>query len=257
MIYLDQRLRELRDSGRKLLVTYVTAGIREDWLEILQALIDGGSDAVEVQIPFSDPAMDGPTVQAACTRALARGTTPAAVFEELKSRSFDAPLAAMTYYNVVYRHGEQRFVEDCTAAGITAAVLPDLPIEHSSEWRTAAEAAGLATVSLVSPNTSDDRLRKLCDLASGFVYVVSALGVTGERSELPPSAPVLAARVKAQTDKPALIGFGVSTPEQAAQAASVADGVIVASALMRQVLDGAKVEEIRESVAAFRSSLEI
>lgn len=253
---LESHLREVRSSGRKSLVPYVTAGIRDDWLDMVSSIALAGADAIEIQIPFSDPAMDGPTVQAASTQALSRGMTPAIALRELADLRLDIPIAVMTYYNLVYRFGHERFAEALNESRVSAVVLPDLPFEESGDWRKAAGVSGIETVGLVAPNTPDERLKMLCDAAEGFVYVVSTLGVTGERSTLSESAAVLSGRVKAVTDKPAIVGFGISNAAQAAEAASTADGVIVASAVMRRAIDGQSVDEIAGFIAELRAGID-
>lgn len=256
---LQAHLTERSAGGRKLLLPYVTAGIRPDWLDLVEAAIDGGADAVEIGIPFSDPAMDGITIQQASVVALDRGTTPAGALTELRTREFGAPVIAMTYYNLVFRYGHQRFAADLAAAGGWATILPDLPLEHADDWRAAAERAGIENVLLVAPVTTDERLRTITgtiERSGGFVYVVSTMGTTGARDAVDDAAGVLARRVKSVSDVPAIVGFGVSSPETAVAAARESDGVIVASALMRRVLDGASVDECHTFVADIRTALD-
>ncbi len=245
-----------RANEHRLLMPYVTAGICPDWLELVDAVIDAGADAVEIGIPFSDPAIDGPTIQEASVVALEAGTTPAGALDALRQREFGVPLIAMTHYNLVYRHGHERFAADLVEAGCWATILPDLPMEHAAEWRAAADAVGIENVLLAAPVTSDERLARIVAETRGFVYVVSTMGTTGARSEVDDAATVLARRVKAVTDVPAVVGFGVSSGETAVTAAREADGVIVASALMRRVLDGASVEKAAELVAEIRTALD-
>lgn len=253
---LESRLRALRESGRKLLVPYVTGGVRHDWLDIARAMVDGGADALEIGIPFSDPVMDGPTIQAASSASLLRGTTPRSILAELRGADLGVPLVAMTYYNLVFRAGHKRFAEGLAAAGVGAAIVPDLCLEESGEWESDAAAAGIETVLLAAPVTPDDRLREICTRSRGFVYGVGLMGVTGERSTVARSTTVLAARLKACHDRPVLMGFGISTPAQAAEVAADADGVIVASVLMRSVLDGATPGSIGSLVQDLRRGLD-
>ncbi len=243
-------------ANRRLLMPYVTAGIRSDWLELVDAVIDAGADAVEIGIPFSDPAIDGATIQEASVVALDAGMTPARCLSELRQRQFGVPLIAMTHYNLVYRYGHERFAADLAEAGGWATILPDLPLEHADEWLSAARQSGIENVLLAAPVTSDDRLRMVADNTEGFVYVVSTMGTTGARDGVDDAATVLARRVKAMTDAPAIVGFGISSAETAVTAAQAADGVIVASALMRRVLDGAPVEEAAALVADIRAGLD-
>jgi tryptophan synthase alpha chain len=244
-------------AGRhKLLMPYVTAGVTPDWLELVDAVIDAGADAVEIGIPFSDPAIDGVTIQEASVVALHAGMTPASAIQQLKSRQYGVPLIAMTHYNLVYRYGHERFAADLAEAGGWATILPDLPFEHADQWLGAADAAGIENVLLAAPVTSDERLAMIVEKTGGFVYVVSTMGTTGARAGVDDAATVLARRVKAVTDKPAVVGFGISSADTAVTAAAEADGVIVASALMRRVLDGATVEHAAELVAEIRAGLD-
>jgi tryptophan synthase alpha chain len=253
---LEAHLRARRDAGRKLLVPYVTGGLGEDWTEVVRAYADAGADAIEVGIPFSDPVMDGPTIQAASEAALAAGTTLAGVLSELRDVDAGVPLVAMTYVNLVFHMGWRRFASEAGAAGVPGVILPDLPMEELDEWEAVADETGMETVLLASPLTPDDRLDVLCRRSRGFVYGVNLLGVTGERTSLAGTSTELAQRLKATTDRPVLMGFGVSTPAVAREAAAHADGVVVASALMRMRLDGARPEELGEAVAALRAALD-
>ena len=256
MIDLGAHLRERRDAGRKLLVPYVTGGLGPDWLDVVRAFADEGADAIEIGIPFSDPVMDGPTIQAASQRALDGGATPAGIIAALAEVDIDVPLVAMTYYNIVFRAGHERFAALLADNGVSGAIVPDVPLEELGPWAEAADAAEVATVLLASPVTPDDRLARLVERTRGFIYGVGLMGVTGERDRVAESALVIAKRLKAITDKPVIVGFGVSTPDHAVRLASEADGVVVASALMRQLLDGASVVELGREVAAFRKALD-
>lgn len=253
---LEQSLRDARDRGRKLLVPYVTGGLRDDWVTLLQAMAQAGADAIEVGLPFSDPMMDGPTIQRASLQALRRGTTPATILNELRPLSVPVPLVVMTYCNLVLRAGTKRFASEVAAAGIRGAIVPDLPLEESGEWEADAAAEGVETVLLAAPVTPDQRLALICSRSHGFVYGVNLMGVTGERSDLAGSSAVLGKRLKSVTDKPVVMGFGISTPEQACAAAEHADGVVVASALMSLALKDASLEEIIDRVGQFRTALD-
>lgn len=235
---LEATLRAGRAAGRKLLVPYVTGGLGDDWLDVVRAVADAGADAVEVGIPFSDPVMDGPIIQHAGELALAGGATPVRVVQQLRDVDAGVPLVVMTYYNLCFHAGHERFARDLASAGIAGAILADLPLEEAGPWAEAADAAGVETVLLAAPTGSDERLARICARARGFVYAVGLLGVTGERRELAASATVIAGRLKAITDKPVLVGVGVSDAAQAVQAARVADGVVIGSALVRRLLDG-------------------
>lgn len=245
-----------RDSGAKLLLPYVTAGIVPDWVDLVEAVVEAGADAVEIGIPFSDPAMDGPTIQQASVQALNNGITPHAALSALRDREFDVPLIAMTYFNLVYRYGTERFASDLAACGLSAAILPDLPYEAAAEWLAAAGAHGIENVLLAAPVTSDERLAMLTSKTQGFMYTVSTMGTTGERSNLDDAGTVLARRVKAISDVPVVIGFGISNPEHAVAASRESDGVVVASALMRTLLDGGTIEDVAGQVRDMRDALD-
>jgi len=255
-VRLEATLRAARDRGRKLLVPYMTGGFSDDWTDVVRAIAAAGADAVEIGIPFSDPVMDGVVVQEATERALARGTTPVSVLDEVSRLDAGVPLAAMTYYNLAFRAGHERFAASLASAGIDAAILPDLPLEESAEWCAAADAAGVETVMLAAPTAPDERLPRICARARGFVYGVGLLGVTGMREELAASAVVVAKRLKAVTDVPVLIGVGVSSPEQAVEVCREADGVVVGSAMLRRLLDGGGPHEAAEFIGAMRTALD-
>ena len=253
---LEAHLRTVRDGGRKLLVPYVTGGLGDDWTEVVRAFAAAGADAIEIGIPFSDPVMDGPTIQEASEVALGQGTNLGAILTALRDVDAGVPLVAMTYANLVFHAGYERFAAEAVASQIAGVILPDVPMEEMGEWEPHGHAAGLATVLLASPLTPDDRLAVLCERSEGFVYGVNLLGVTGERAELASSSTVLAKRLKATTDLPVVMGFGIATPDQAASAAAHSDGVVVASALMRERLDGASPEQLGDRVATFRAALD-
>lgn len=252
---MEAALRASRDAGRKLLIPYLTGGLGP-WTDLIAAVADAGADAVEVGIPFSDPVMDGPTIQLASERALADGTNPGEIFAALRTVDAGVPLLAMTYYNLVFHMGDERFAGEMAEAGFSGMILPDVPMEEQGPWRSAAEAAGIETVLLAGPITPDDRLAAVCEQSRGYVYGVNLMGVTGERASLGEQAGVLAGRLKAATDKPVLMGFGISTPDQAAEVAGVSDGVIVGTAIVRQVLDGASPEDLHAYVATLRAALD-
>lgn len=252
---LEGALRARRDAGGKALVPYITGGYGP-WELILEAVADAGADAVEVGIPFSDPVMDGPVIQESSHRALEAGTTPVTVLEGLTGLDTAVPTAIMTYYNVVYRFGLDRFAAELTAAGVAAAILPDLPLDEAGPWLAAAAGAAVEPVLLAAPTSSDDRLVAISASSRGFVYGVGVLGVTGERDALAATAKQVAGRLKASTDRPVLVGVGVSTPEQAVEVCEVADGVVVGSAIVRHILDGAGPEQVAGVVRRFRTALD-
>lgn len=253
---LESTLRAKRDAGRKLLVPYVTGGLGASWMDVVRAVAHAGADAIEIGIPFSDPVMDGRTIQEASQRALDIGATPAGIAADLAKLDVEVPLVVMTYYNPVQHMGHERFAAALVAGGVDAAIVPDLPLDELDGWGDAADTAGIETVLLAGPTTVDERLVAICERTRGFVYGVALMGVTGEREHLEDQAKVMGARCKAVTDKPVLLGLGISNPEQAGEAAAAADGVIVGSALVRRLLEGGGPEEAGAFVASLRAGLD-
>ena len=253
---LEAHLRARREAGAKLLVPYVTGGLGAAWLDVVRAVAEAGADAIEIGVPFSDPVMDGRTIQEASRRALEIGATPAGIIADVAGLDAGVPLVVMTYYNPVAHFGHKRFAESLRESGIDGAIVPDLPLEELGEWGEAAEASGVETVLLAAPLTPDERLVRICERSRGFVYGVSLLGVTGERATLSERALEMGHRLKAATEKPVLLGVGVSTPEHAVAAASVSDGVIVGSALVRRLLEGGGPEQAGRFTAEIRQALD-
>jgi tryptophan synthase alpha chain len=250
---LEESLRQQRAAGRKLLIPYLMGGMTEDWGQSLAAIVAAGADAVEVGIPFSDPMMDGPVIQEAALRSLRRGTVPDQVLDGMARAEVTVPLAIMTYYNIVYRAGHKRMAHSLVEAGVSGAIIPDLPLEEIGPWAVEADAAGVATVLLVAPSSPEDRVRRICERSRGFVYAVARMGVTGERADMGHEAVAVVERIRRYTDMPVCVGVGVSTPEQAAEVCEVADGVVVGSALVRRLLEGCG----PDGAAAFIGSLRL
>jgi tryptophan synthase alpha chain len=255
-VRLETHLRGRRAAGRALLAPYVTGGLGSAWLDVVRATAEAGADAIEIGIPFSDPVMDGRTIQEASQRALELGATPAKIVAEAALLDVNVPLVVMTYYNVVAHTGTERFAAQLADAGIDGAIVPDLPLDELDGWGDAADAARIETVLLAAPTTPDDRLRAICDRSRGFVYGVSLLGVTGERAALADQAGEMGRRCKSMTDTPVLLGVGISTSEHAVEAARWADGVIVGSALVRRVLTGGGPDDAGRYVAELRDALD-
>ncbi len=252
---LQPALEARRDSGGKCLVPYLTGGLG-DWTTALAAVAAAGADGIEVGIPFSDPVMDGPVIQEASDLALQDGATPPGLLDELARADVGVPLAVMTYVNLVDHFGYDRFAGALLSSGVSAAILPDVPLEECDEWCTAADAAGVETVMLAAPTAPDERLPRIAARARGFVYAVGLMGVTGERGALASSAKVIAKRVRDVTDLPVLVGVGISTPEQAVEVCEVADGVVVGSAVVRRLLETGSPESVGELVGTFRDALD-
>jgi len=251
---MEQSFRDSRSAGRKLLVPYITGGL-PGWQQALRAAVAAGADAIEIGIPFSDPVMDGPVIQEASQRALDAGATPVSILQEARELDVEIPLAVMLYYNTIHHAGHHRFAEQLAAAGICAAIVPDLPLEESGPWCDAADASSIETVMLAAPTAPDERLPRVCARARGFVYSVGLLGVTGERTSLAATATSLAARLKAITDVPVLVGVGVSNAAQAREAVQVADGVVQGASVVRRLLEHGA-EAVGEYVAEVRAAID-
>ncbi len=237
---LTQVLSRTRAEGRAALVGYLPVGYPdlEGSLDAMRALVAGGTDIVEVGIPYSDPLMDGPVIQHAAERALAEGARAADTFAAV-SAVHDAGAApvVMSYWNPVLRYGVDRFAADLADAGGSGLITGDLIPEEAGSWRRAAEAHGLDPIFLVAPSSTDVRLETTTAACRGFVYAASTMGVTGVRASVGGTAQQLVQRVRAVTDLPVCVGLGVSTGDQAAQVAGFSDGVIVGSALVRCLVE--------------------
>jgi len=233
----------LRRAGRKALMPYLTMGYpqRESALTLVPALIEAGADLIELGVPFSDPLADGATIQAAGQRALANGITLSLCLEQaaaLRDREGAVPYILMGYYNSIFQMGLEHFARHAAIAGIDGVIVPDLPPEESDALRSALRARGIDLIFLLPPTSDDGRVRLVTRRTSGFLYLVSLTGVTGARDHLPSDLESFVARVRSATELPLAVGFGISTPAQAAQVASIADGVIVGSALIKAIGTG-------------------
>jgi tryptophan synthase alpha chain len=232
-----------KQQGYGCLIGYITAGdpTPTQTPAIADALIRGGVDILELGLPFSDPIADGPTIQNASLRALKAGTTPKRVLEiaaEIKAKH-DVPVVIMTYYNPVFKYGTEKFLTEAKTAGVDGFIVPDLPVEEADDYRKAAEKAELDTIFLASPATSPDRLKKIVDASSRFLYLVSRFGVTGAQTAVADATVELIRKVQPFTagKVPLAVGFGISTPEHVKRViASGADGVIVGSAFINLIV---------------------
>jgi tryptophan synthase alpha chain len=234
---ISDRFARQRAEGRPAFVAFLTAGdpSLDRTVEAAVALDQAGADVLELGVPFSDPLADGPVIQRSSERALARGVTLSAVLDavrRIRERS-ELPLLLFSYYNPLLQYGVGRLARDAKAAGVDGALVTDLPPEEAEEWIAAARAADLDTVFLASPTSPPERLRRVAEASRGFVYAISRTGVTGERQALSGDAGPLVERLRGLTDVPVALGFGLSTPEQVREAAGIADGVVVGSALVR------------------------
>ena len=229
-----------KDEGRAALVGYLPAGFPdvEGSIAALRAMVGAGCDVIEVGLPYSDPVMDGPTIQAAAQQAVEAGTRTADVIRTVEAvAATGVPTVVMTYWNPVERYGVARFARDLASAGGAGLITPDLVPDEAEEWVVAADEHGLDKVFLVAPSSTDDRLAMTAGCCRGFVYAAAVMGVTGARESSSDLAGPLVARVRAAADVPVGVGIGVSTGDQAAEVATFADGVIVGSAFVRRLLD--------------------
>jgi len=252
MSRIGERFARLRGEGRTGFIAFLTAGDPsiEATLVAARDLERGGADVLELGVPFSDPLADGPVIQRSSERALRRGTTLALVLEAVRAirRESELPLLLFGYFNPFLRHGLARLADEAKSAGVDGFLVTDLPPEEAPEWIGIARAHDLDTVFLAAPTSPDERLRGVAAASRGFVYAVSRTGTTGERVSLSAEARPLVERIKAHTDEPVALGFGISTPEQFRAAAEVADGVVVGSALVRfleETPDGDLAEHVR------------
>lgn len=243
-----------REEGRAALMPYMMAGFpdRETSFAIAEAYVDSGADLVELGVPFSDPLADGPVIHAAATAALEAGATMETALELCETISDRIPVVLMVYANMVLAHGgAAEFARRALVAGASGAIVPDLPLEEAEAVRAALADAGLALVPLVAPTTPPERRARICAAARGFVYVVSTVGTTGERDEVPAELAGLVAATKADAGVPVAVGFGIGTPAQAAQVGSFADGVIVGSRLVRAAGEAGSAEGAAAAVSSF------
>ncbi len=247
---ISEKLGELRGRKEGALICYLMAGdpSAEATGEFVKALAAGGADIIELGFPFSDPVADGPTIQAAGQRALAAGMDIQRYFELVKTLDIRIPLVCMTYYNPVFRYGVEKFVKGAAEAGIGGLIVPDIPVEEAAELKNNCEKQGLDLIFLVAPTTTDERIRKILQKDSGFLYLVSRLGVTGAREDVSSSTKELLARVK--TEIPKAVGFGISTGEQAEEVRKAgSDAVIVGSAFVKIIEEGKDTNERLEALA--------
>ena len=229
------------DNGKRAaLMPYLMGGFPslEESVAAGLAAVDAGADLLELGIPFSDPLADGPVIHAAATGALAAGATPHAVLGVCERLAARVPVVLMVYANIVLTAGASAFVMRASLAGASGLIVPDLPFDEAAEVRAACDSEGLALVPLVAPTTTPERIASIAADARGFVYTVSLTGTTGERDELPERLAETVGRVRASTDVPVAVGFGISTPEQARSVAELADGVIVGSRVVRAAGEG-------------------
>ncbi len=252
---LETRLRALRDSGRKALVPYFMGGLTPDWIQHVEAAVHAGADAVEIGIPFSDPMMDGVVIQEAALRALRADTTLDSICADLEALSNSVPLIAMTYFNIFHHYGLERSAGKLQASGVSGAIVPDLALEEADEWIAACDQHDVATVLLVAPSTTPDRVRRLGQATQGFAYASARMAVTGRSGGAGDAARVVQS-IREVTTVPTYIGIGISSEEQAKEASGIGDGVIVGSALVQIILDGGGAGEVESFVRSYRAAID-
>jgi tryptophan synthase alpha chain len=256
---IDGLFRDLRAARRKAFMPFLTAGDPDLAATpvIAKALVDSGASLIEVGFPYSDPIADGPVVQASYTRALDRGLSLDGVFGACRKIADDSPqvpLAAMTSYSLVHRRGPERFVRQAIESGLSGAIVPDLPVEEADEFAGVCRRLDFKLVLLVTPTTSPARAKRIVTTSTGFVYCVSVTGITGERAAIPPALLDQLRWLRGETELPLCVGFGVSKPEHVTMLRDHADGVIVGSAIVRQ-LEAGTASEVAGRVAALARSL--
>lgn len=253
-----EAIAKARADGRAALVGYLPAGFPsyDGGVQAMKALVGGGADVVEVGLPYSDPVLDGPTIQAATEQALRGGTRITDVLRTVEAvAATGVATVVMTYWNPVLAYGPARFAKDLASAGGSGLITPDLIPDEAAEWLTVSNEHDLERIFLVAPSSSDERIVSTTDACRGWVYAASTMGVTGARTSTSSVAPTLVSRVRERSSLPVGVGLGVSTREQAAEVASYADGVIVGSALVRCLLDATSEEAGAAAVSALAADL--
>lgn len=253
MTRIDAKFAELKAAGKKAFVSYVMAGDPDydTALEVVKGLPGAGVDIIELGLPFTDPMADGPTIQLAGQRALDQGMTVESTLQmarDFRETDDTTPIVLMGYYNPIYSRGVDKFLADAKAAGIDGLIVVDLPPEEDDELCVPAQAAGLNFIRLATPTTDDKRLPKVLQNTSGFVYYVSITGITGAAEAQATNVGPEVARIKAATDLPVIVGFGINTPDKAEAIASVADGAVVGSAIVKMIGEDKPVSEVLDFV---------
>ena len=255
MSRLAETFARVRASGQPGLITYVTAGdpSLEKSGDILRALDRAGADVIEVGVPFSDPLADGPVIQRATERALAAGATLSKVLDlmERLRTELRAPIVVFSYANPILRLGAERFADRAQAAGVAGVLVLDLPIEEAGDFRALLASRGIDTILLLSPTTTDDRLRKAAALGSGFLYAISRLGVTGARDRIAEGAREMVERIRRVSSLPVALGFGISTPAHVREVGQWADAAVVGSALVSVVAEAGGAADLTARVEEY------
>jgi tryptophan synthase alpha chain len=257
MSRIGARFKQIRSRGGKAFIPYIMAGdpSMARTRELIGILEGCGADIIELGVPFSDPLADGPTIQNAAQRSLAEGVTLGSVIElvrQLRTHT-QIPLVFMTYYNLIYKYGEERFVRDAADAGVDGMIVPDLPPDEAANLLGLSRKAKMDLVFLLAPTSTEERIRKVSKASGGFIYYVSITGITGARLSMDSSIETHVAKIRAETDKPVAVGFGIATPEEAAAVSRFADAVIVGSAIVKRV--GDPDEELKRYLLSLRNAI--
>lgn len=256
---IDQTFKQLRAQKKKAFIAFITAGhpSLKATHDLVLAFEDSGVDIIELGVPFSDPMAEGPTIQASSKWAIEQGVSLKKVLELVKSLRLKTqiPLCFMTYYNIIFHYGEEKFVKEAKAAGVDGFIIPDLPPQEGRVLIDAARQANLATIFFVAPTTSSERIKPIAQASTGFIYYISLTGVTGVKQALPSKVITDLKRIKKLTHKPVCVGFGISTSQQVKSISQVADGVIVGSAIVKEIQKHIKDQQLISKTAAMVRSL--
>lgn len=256
---IDKCFAKFKETGDKALICFLTCGDPDSKTteDLVVKIVESGADIVELGVPFSDPMADGPSIQSASFRALQAGGSVKGVFETVKSirKRCDAPIVLMSYFNPVLKYGLKQFANDAAAAGADGVIMTDLPPEEAKDWKSVADEAGIATIFLLAPTSTEERMQVGAKMASGFIYCVSRTGVTGARNDVPVDLKDLISTIKNESDLPVVVGFGISRPEHVKYVTQFADGAVVGSALVNVIADHAGKGDLLEQAGEFVRSL--
>jgi len=257
MSMIEERFRKLKAKGKKAFIPYIMAGYPS--LEVTKNVLilfeECGADVVELGVPFTDPLADGPIIQRASEMALLQGITLKKViaFVRVVRQSIRVPLVLMTYYNPVFKYGEEMFVKDAKDAGVDGVIIPDLPPDEAGNLIRSSRKVSLDTIFLLAPTSTTDRIEKVAKTSKGFIYYVPMTGITGSKLLLDGSLELLISEIRKYTDKPVAVGFGVSTPEEASSVAKVSDGVIIGSAIVKRLHE--PYDDLRRYLVSLREAI--
>jgi tryptophan synthase alpha chain len=254
---IEETFRKLKKKGKKAFIPYIMAGdpSLEKTNDVVLVFEECGADIVELGVPFTDPLADGPTIQRASERALQTGITLKKVVAFVKDlrKSTQIPIVLMTYYNPVFKYGEENFVKDAKEAGVDGVIVPDLPPDEAESFIVPSRSASLDIIFLLAPTSTPDRIKKIAKESRGFIYYVSITGITGSRLLLDGSMEALISEIRKYTRRPIAVGFGVSTPEEASAVSKVSDGVIVGSAIVKRLNESP--DELKRYVTSLRKAI--